>query len=415
MPTSRYFSVLTNGVALTLLLYPSLLLMVKGGVNGALLLLLLFALAASLARPSELSRVRWQSAWTPYLLAMLALPLATLVSQLFNHQFAGQPHDAPSRYWLAIPVFLLLQRLPLKVFASLSWAFPIAALLGWAMRQDVDHGRMGLVTMDLIHSGDIELLFGMLSLFCLDRRARWWENALKILGFAAGCAASLASGSRGGWLAMPIFLAIFIYFSPFHWRKTWPLWLLALLGVVFTMMNNPQVQLRTTALQQDILDYQQGKRDSSVGTRLQLYQAATHVFIAHPLVGVGVHGFAKEMQNMAQAGQISPETAELGKGEVHNDLLSKAVALGSLGLCALLAVYLVPLRLFWRATRLSAEQRHFGILGIVFISGCFVFGLTVEFLNLTLATAFYSLTVAILLAACYNQHHPSSSEGLPHV
>ena len=113
--------------------------------------------------------------------------------------------------------------------------------------------------------------------------------------------------------------------------------------------------------------------------------------------------------------KISPYAAGLGKGEVHNDLLSKAVALGSFGLCALLAVYLVPLRLFWRATRLSAEQRHYGILGIVFVSGCFVFGLTVEFLNLTLATAFYSLTVAILLAARYNQHHPSSPEGHPHV
>lgn len=415
MPTSRYFSALTNGVALTLLLYPSLLLMVKGGVNGALLLLLLFALAAWLVRPNELSVLRWQSVWTPYVLAMLALPVATLISQLVNHQFTGQPHDAPSRYWLAIPVFLLLQRLPLKVFASLSWAFPVAALLGWFMRQDVDDGRMGLRTMDVIHSGDIELLLGALSLFCLRRHGKWWENAFKILGFAAGCAASIASGSRGGWLAIPIFLGIFIYFSLGSWRKTWPIGLVILLGTPFILMNTPPVQKRVAALQQDVRDYQQGKRDTSAGTRLQLYQAATNVFWAHPLFGVGVQGFAQEMKNMAQAGQVSKETAELGQGEVHNDLLSKAVALGSFGLFALLVVYLVPLRLFWRATRLSAEQRHYGILGMVFVSGCFVFGLTVEFLNLTLATAFYSLSVAILMAACYNQHHPSSPEGHPHV
>jgi hypothetical protein len=42
---------------------------------------------------------------------------------------------------------------------------------------------------------------------------------------------------------------------------------------------------------------------------------------------------------------------------------------------------------------------------MVFVSGIFVFGLTVEFLNLTMAAAFYSFTVAALLAACYNVHH----------
>jgi len=31
--------------------------------------------------------------------------------------------------------------------------------------------------------------------------------------------------------------------------------------------------------------------------------------------------------------------------------------------------------------------------------------LTVEILNLTMATAFYSFTVAVLLAACYNVHY----------
>lgn len=73
-------------------------------------------------------------------------------------------------------------------------------------------------------------------------------------------------------------------------------------------------------------------------------------------------------------------------------------------LVAILAIYFVPFRLFWRATKSAvAAVKCAGILGITFVSGFFVFGLTVEVLNL--ATAFYSFTVAVLLAACYNVHH----------
>ena len=80
--------------------------------------------------------------------------------------------------------------------------------------------------------------------------------------------------------------------------------------------------------------------------------------------------------------------------------------MGIFGLIAMLAVYFVPFRLFWQATKSASEQvKRAGVLGITFVSGFFVFGLTVEFLNLTMAAAFYSFTVAVLLAVCYNIHH----------
>lgn len=53
----------------------------------------------------------------------------------------------------------------------------------------------------------------------------------------------------------------------------------------------------------------------------------------------------------------------------------------------------------------TVQIRHSGMLGLLFVSGFMVFGLTVEVLNLTMAAAFYSLTVAVLLAACLNVHH----------
>jgi len=151
----------------------------------------------------------------------------------------------------------------------------------------------------------------------------------------------------------------------------------------------------------DVRDYQQGNRDTSIGIRWQLYGAALDIFSRHPLVGVGPAGFAREMQPMMEAGKLTPEAAHYGRGEVHNDVLSKTAGMGVFGLAAILALYLVPLRMFWQATRSTTrEVRRAGILGLTFVGGIAIFGLTVEFLNLTMAAAFYAFTVAVLLAAC---------------
>ncbi len=65
---------------------------------------------------------------------------------------------------------------------------------------------------------------------------------------------------------------------------------------------------------------------------------------------------------------------------------------------------------FWKVTRsVSAQVKLVGVLGIVIVSRLFASGLTVEILKLTMAIAFYSFTVAVLLAFCYNIHHKIGS------
>jgi O-antigen ligase len=142
------------------------------------------------------------------------------------------------------------------------------------------------------------------------------------------------------------------------------------------------------------------------------------IFLRHPIAGVGPEvvggqpdGFAKEIQKMYEEGKLSPGAAEIGRCcQAHNEILAKAADLGILGIAALLALYLVPLRLFWRATKESRhETKRAGILGITLVSGHFVFGLTVGLLGLTMTAAFYAFSVAVLLAACYNTGKVSGS------
>lgn len=409
MAQSRYLSFVEKTAALLLLIYPTMMLTVKGGMNGVFLFMLLLALAVWLVRPTGMNAVIWRHEWTIYAAAMFAMPVAIFISQSFHQNYAAHPHDAASRYFLAIPVFLLLQRLRPNVFSVLQFAFPVAAIAGFLLAKDA-WGRSGIGTLDLIRFGNFEMILGVLSLFSIDwfGRDKLPLRILKILGFIAGVSASFASGSRGGWLAIPVFIAIIIYFktariSP---RMIVSTVIVVMLTATLLYSLNTTFHQRVNELASDVAAFDQGNRDTSTGIRWQLYKAAVDVFSRHPIFGVGPEGFALGMQPMMEAGKITSIAAELGRGEVHNDILSKAAGMGVFGLIAILAIYFVPFRLFWQATKSTSVQvKRAGILGITFVSGFFVFGLTAEILNLTMATAFYSFTVAALLAACYNIHH----------
>jgi O-antigen ligase len=404
---SRYNRLVETGAAFLLLAYPGLMFAVKGGMNGAFLFLLLLSLSVWAYRPREMPPVVWNRDMILYLMAMASLPIAIFLSQSYHHHYSGHPYDAASRFLLAVPVFLMLQRVPFRIVAIVQYGFPLAVLIGCLMLKPIADGRYGIATIDLIHFGDFELVLGVLSVLSIDWTGRdaIWARSLKLVGFLGGVYASVVSGSRGGWIALPIFLLIYLYFKfgKFSFRVLIAAPLMLVMAVFLAYTFSQEIHHRVDAVSNDLLAMQQGNPDTSIGIRLQLFKTAAEVFAEHPVFGVGPEGFAQEMDPMQKAGIVTQMAAELGKGEVHNELLSKAAGLGIFGLIALLSVYLVPARIFYRAMRSDSVQvRQGGMLGLVFVSGFMVFGLTVEILNLTVAAAFYGLTVAVLLAACLN-------------
>ena len=340
---SRYLLLVEKVASLLLLAYPTLMLAVKGGMNGAFLLMLLLALAVRITRPTGMDKTVWKSEWTIYGISMVAMSAAILISQSYHHDYSAHSYDGASRYWLAIPVFLLLRRLNLKIFKMLQVAFPAAAILGFVLAKKLSEGpeiRSGIETLDLIHFGDFELILAMLSLLGINWIGRdgLALKIIKISGFIAGVAASFASGSRGGWLAIPIFVAIFIYF---YTAKSLKLIIsIATIGTLSALLLyslNSTFHQRVNELTSEVAALSHGNQDTSTGIRWQLYKAAVEIFSRHPVFGVGPDGFAQEMTPMMEEGKITPVAAQLGRGEVHNDILNKAVGMGLFGLAAIIA------------------------------------------------------------------------------
>ena len=396
-------------VGALLLSFPALMVTFLGGMNAVLFASVLIALLVKFRSPAKLDKAECKSEWLPYMAAMFAMTIAILISQTYHQSFSAPHYDGPARYWLAIPVFLLFYRLDLRIFSTLQFAFPIAAIIGWILAND-QGGGMTMPQIDKIRYGDSMLIFSALSLFSLDWLGRDARSlrALKWTGFFVGLIASFQSGTRGALLAIPVFVAIYIYSR--GGRLSIKTILVSLISgamiIGISYLSSPKVQFRLEAISSDVTAYDQGNRNTSTGIRWQLYHAAVEIISEQPVFGVGPGGYALQMASMANAGKITQLAAELGRGEVHNDILKKTADMGIFGLIAIFSVYLVPFWMFLKSSKsYSMRIRRAGVMGMVFVSGFMVFGLTAEVLNLTMTISFYSFTVAVLLAYCYNIHH----------
>jgi O-antigen ligase len=389
--------VINRIVMLILLSYPMLLLTVQGGMNGLLFLLLITSLFYLFRTQKSPTTRLWDSYSISFAIAMASPILAVFLSEAYHGVFSAPPFDGPSRFLFAIPVFLALRQSEMRIITFLQYGLPlraISALFGamFAWRKwEIDHSYF----VNSIHFGDLALMLGFLSLFSIN-----WEERdqvpvliLKICGFLVGMYLSAQSDARGGWVAFPVLL--FIWWLSHNPKNSWPkrmvaillILLVALLGYVLIGM----VQHRMDLIYQDFADFHQGSKDTSIGIRLQLWQAACYLFSEHPIFGAGPGGFAQ---------MLTPIAGSFGRGEVHNEILAKAAGLGVFGLLSIFSVYAVPLIIFIRSTRSKVSQeKSAAFMGICLVTGFFIFGLTVEIFNLKMTDAFYSLTVAVLLAA----------------
>jgi O-antigen ligase len=387
-----------------LLCYPALLFLVRGGMNGSLFLLTLLSLYLLISRKA------WKNHPDKpdinFSIAMASGLLAILLSQLYHHDMAARYFDSDARFLLAIPVMLALRHIGSRTLSLMQYAFPLGAIAAFAAVMATDpHVTTYASTsfMNHIHLGDMALLLGFLSLFSVN-----WISVdhvavklFKLLGLIAGSYVSVVSSARGGWIAIPVFVLVYFHFrvsGKLYSKAVIAMLLLGLTAGLAYLLIEP-VHQRIWMIYSDLTEFSGGQADTSIGIRLQLWNAAVHLIAQNPVFGVGAAGYANAMDGLSASGLITPIAAGLGKGEVHNEILAHTVRFGVFGLASILAVYFVPFALFLRAARTRVRQQNVAaMLGMCVTLGFFVFGLTVETFDLKMTAAFYSLTVAALMA-----------------
>lgn len=379
-----------------------------------ILFFILLLLSLRILYRTRNSRPIWDKYSIAFALSMASPVVAIFLSQAYHGEFSAPYYDWAARFLLAVPIFLALRQINIRVLSVLQYGVPIGALTGLAMLKLHPYDWGGRYTtslfFNLIHFNDTALILGFLSLFSINlkQKSHPFGVILKICGLLAGVYMSIQSGERGGWLAIPFLLVIWVAMN-IKERRLLTLSLAVLFVISVSWLSYVKIDVihyRIDAIFSDLKSYSQGSygKDTSIGIRLQLYLAALHLFVEHPIFGIGPGGFADIMPELISCGELTPAGGAFGASEVHNEILAKCAETGVFGLISILSIYFVPWYIFWRTTKsLDLTSRAAALMGFCLVTGFFIFGLTVEIFDLKMTAAFYALTLAVFLAAATNK------------
>lgn len=400
--------------AIAAALSPFLILTVQGGAGYCYFAV--FAASLLWLRDAANRQTGWRllGEYKWYVLAMTAYPAVVLLQQVAGGYLLPRALDAPARLLLILPGFLLLCAVPASQLRAVQIGCAIGAVsaAGWSVLVLVSpadwviSGRAGNPFTNPIPFGDTAILLAFMS--AAPRRESGsspaWERALRLFGLACGLFASFVSGSRGGWIAVPIML----WLLTMHLRRQHTvspglrisaivIMTLGLTGIAST----PMFHERMNAAISDFDKMAHGDASTSIGMRLQLWEASWTLFQEHPVLGVGRGRLEASLQEMADQGRIS---GQIVNAHAHNEIFSTMAEMGSVGLIALLLLYFGSSYYFWRHRRSSdPPTATAATMGLMVTFGTIVFGLTIDVFTLIMNAAFYALTTATLLGIIANR------------
>ena len=347
------------------------------------------------------------------LLGTLLLYFCVFTANMLYHADPARELDIPLRALLAAPVMLLLLAYPPR--AAAWWAglavgaIGGAALASWQLLM-LDMPRPQAATSNAIHYGNVSILLGMLCLCGLG-----WARAssyrlvwisLLLAGGVAGILGSIISGSRGGWLALPVCGCVFSFYYS-KGRSTYYLAALmsALVAVSISayMLPDSPVPQRVKAALEDIKEFKDNDNaTTSIGQRMEMWRTAWALSDEHIWLGMGRNGYLAAKQTLAEGGKMDASVKDYTNA--HNDYLDALVKRGIVGVLALLALFLMPLALFARALRHGpGNARPFALAGVVLCTCYMIFGLTTSSLTLNIGIIMLVFPMVILWALLRQQ------------
>ncbi len=324
--------------------------------------------------------------------------------------------DWSSRLLYAIPVIFLLLKYPLSL-KKLQWGIVGGAIIaGIVAIIQVSFFDVGRAYSNLhtawskgympIQSGDMAMTLGLLSLslglFHLKKK-KYAFAALALIAMLLGVGGSFLSGSRGGWLAIPIVFAYLLIEHRKHINVKSVSAALIVLALLFTSMNKLDPGGIMERIHQGIHNtqvYSKGDKNTSIGIRFVLWKSAIETFEQNPIFGAGYEGRVLSREQQVKEGTFPKAIAEEGYliGHAHNQYLEALSVRGIIGLLILLAVFFVPIRSFMQNGQENENSKLLKEMGIVTVLSVMAYGLTQAFFNMNSGVVFYSLMIAILCA-----------------
>lgn len=396
----------------TVLLAPIVYLSVRHGIQACGVILVLLSAFHFVKNPSVYRQALTAPGIKPLVFAFAALFLATAITQAVRLKVHWSSFDGPSKILLGAAVFLFFRTRNISVARVLEVGLPLGLLaVSIAVRFNSNApiawlDRFATSFVDPNSLGSQTLILTMLCLFSIRLFGKEppWLLLLKVVAAAAGVYITIHAQSRGSWLAILPLLVLWLILQ-YSRLKDRPAAYLLPLGLVSAavaaMISGYEyssiISDRGNDAYKDISDWlNEINLDSPSGIRLSLWKISLSLAWNSPFFGYGETGYQALLSHHPLNTPAYRSAFEyLTFAGPHSDMLAKLLSMGLIGLFAYVATMVIPWTYFWAHRRdenpATLAASH---LGMYFITGVFICGLTNEMLSLKYLCSFFGLMIA---------------------
>ena len=403
-------------------LFPALILVLRpaDGLGLGLLALAGFGVAYQLRGSGQASREE-KLLYFAVTFFFLAALLVTLLGGIDDSGIKKLGKFA--RLLLVIPAYVFLRRVGVSLvslwYGLVVGAVVAAGVAGYQVWGELNYPRAKGITNPIIF-GDVALAMGFMSLAGMGwfRARGQWQMMLPVIAASSGLLASMLSQSRGGWIAIPILLSVFVWYA---WTRVARWQLVAGVIVVCAVLGAsyviPQTGVadRINQLIVEVGGYMQTAEDAatvsnSASIRVEMWKASWQIYSVNPWVGVGWGHFKAEAQALVDQGLRQPFAAMFG--QPHNQFFAAMANGGTLALLAIWLLFLIPAKMLFDVIRRQKDldQQRLALAGLLLIVAYMCFGFSEAILERARPISFFAFYLAVIFAAIYMQKKKSRSE-----
>jgi O-antigen ligase len=348
--------------------------------------------------------------WVFLIMAALASPLlAIFLGQLFRQDFSWPYYDSPSRLLFSILILLVITQKRINTCKLFEYSIPATIFISLAsilIKPGTvwEPSRITTYFVDPLTFGSISITFGLASLVSIDllKRDTLLLKLYKFAGFATGIYLSILSGSRTGWLALPIVLMIWCVSREFK-HKTIIITLTGIMTLIASIMvyhYSSVVHEKINLAFSEVFAYQWDalNLDNSLAMRISFWRMAIYFFEQNPLGGWGDTSFKILINATDIARFASQYTREFAlHSGFHNEIMTNMVRSGIWGLLSSIAVLFIPLCFFIRQLfSPSILTQKMALFSLCYMICTVISSMSTEVLNLKFTTAFHAMMISCL-------------------
>lgn len=322
-----------------------------------------------------------------FMILMVLLPTAFFLNMLF---FGFVPHhlDRPFRMFLGVFAFLLL-----RIYGVSKKVVFIALIICLVYASCLSYYKIVILNLPRAQSfiyfipfGNFALLLGLIGLsyvYLNNELSKLKRIVLGVIIFSLSLWVSIASGTRGGWVVLPILVFIFTYIFDFI-KNVHRIVIFLLLCVIFIIsyFTSDYIKDKINIAIEEMNRYMNTKQKAdiilgSVDTRLEMWKYGLKLFAESPVFGKGFPGFDKRLKEDVENKKVN--RVLLNHGHLHNDIINIMAKLGLVGLSVYIVFYLMLFRYFFKKMKkknLNGDVRFFATIGGLTVAGMFLFSLS---------------------------------------